>query len=96
VSPEFAEWWPRYDILPRSEGRNDYDHPLAGRMVVEHTTFSVVDNPELGLVVFLAATASNSIAKMKKIVAASRKRSPSPGIHRRSKPRKHRRWSRSL
>ncbi len=73
VSPEFAEWWPRHDILPMTEGRKDYDHPLAGRMIVEHTTFSVSDNPELRLVVFLAAAASNSIAKMKKIVAAFRK-----------------------
>jgi transcriptional regulator with XRE-family HTH domain len=73
VSPEFAEWWPRHDILPMTEGRKAYDHPLAGRMIVEHTTFSVSDNPELRLVVFLAAAASNSIAKMKKIVAAFRK-----------------------
>ena len=73
VSPEFAQWWPRHDILPMTEGRKAYDHPLAGRMIVEHTTFSVSDNPELRLVVFLAATASNSIAKMKKIVAAFRK-----------------------
>jgi len=73
VSPEFAQWWPRHDILPMTEGRNDYDHPLAGRMIVEHTTFSVSDNPELRLVVFLATAASNSIAKMKKIVAAFRK-----------------------
>jgi transcriptional regulator with XRE-family HTH domain len=72
VSPEFAEWWPRHDILPRSEGRYAYDHPLAGRMVVEHTTFSVVDNPELGLVVFLAAGASNSIVKMQRVVAGFR------------------------
>jgi transcriptional regulator with XRE-family HTH domain len=89
VSPEFAEWWPRHDILPRSEGRNVYDHPLVGRMVVEHTTFSVVDNPELGLVVFLAAAASNSIAKMKKLVAAFRHGSPSSGIHHPSKPSQH-------
>ena len=94
VSPEFAEWWPRHDILPRTEGRNAYDHPLAGRMVVEHTTFSVVDNPELRLVVFLAAAASNSIAKMKKIVASFHSGSPSSGIHRRSKPRKKLRLSR--
>jgi transcriptional regulator with XRE-family HTH domain len=73
VSPEFAEWWPRHDILPMTEGRNAYDHPQAGRMIVEHTTFSVSDNPELRLVVFLAAAASNSIAKMKKIVATFRK-----------------------
>ena len=94
VSPEFAEWWPRHDILPRSEGRYAYDHPLAGRMVVEHTTFSVVDNPELGLVVFLAAAAFNSIAKMEKIVANFHNGSPSSGIHRRSKPRKKLRLSR--
>src|SRR5260370_33112423 len=53
VSPEFAEWWPRHDILPMTEGRNDYDHPLAGRMIVEHATFSVGDNPEMRLAVFL-------------------------------------------
>jgi transcriptional regulator with XRE-family HTH domain len=73
VSPEFAQWWPRHDILPMTEGRRNYDHPLAGPMIVEHTSFSVSDNPELRLVVFLAAAASNSIAKMKKIVAAFRK-----------------------
>jgi transcriptional regulator with XRE-family HTH domain len=73
VSPEFAEWWPRHDILPMTEGRKDYDHPQVGRMIVEHTTFSVIDNPELRLIVFLAAAPSNSIAKMKKIVAAFRK-----------------------
>jgi hypothetical protein len=72
VSPEFAEWWPRHDILPMTEGRKDYDHPLAGRMIVEHTTFLVSDNPELRLVVFLAAAASNSIAKMEKVVAGLR------------------------
>jgi len=42
-------------------------------MIVEHTMVSVSDNPELRLVVFLATAASNSIAKMKKIVAAFRK-----------------------
>jgi len=56
VSPEFAQWWPRHDILPMTEGRKDYDHPLAGRMIVEHTTLSVSDNPELRLVVFLSGS----------------------------------------
>ena len=73
VSPEFAEWWPRHDILPMTEGRNAYDHLQVGRMIVEHTTFSVIDNPELRLIVFLATAASDSIAKMKKIAATFRK-----------------------
>jgi transcriptional regulator with XRE-family HTH domain len=80
VSPEFAEWWPRHDILPITEGRNHYDHPVVGRMIVEHATFSVADSPELRLVVFLAAAASNSIAKMKKIVASFRNGSPSSTV----------------
>jgi hypothetical protein len=42
-------------------------------VLVEHTAFSVSDNPELRRVLFRAAGASNSIAKMKKIVAAFRK-----------------------
>ncbi len=96
VSPEFAQWWPRHDILPMTESRYDYDHPQAGRMVVEGITFSVVDNPELRLIVFLAAAACNSIAKMKKIVATFRNSSPSSGVHRPNKPRKHLRRSKTL
>jgi transcriptional regulator with XRE-family HTH domain len=91
VSPEFAEWWPRHDILPITEGRNEYDHPVAGGMIVEHTTFSVSDNPEVRLVVFLAAAGSNSIAKMQKVVAGFRRgaSSASSGVHRPNGQRKH-------
>ena len=87
VSPDFAEWWPRHDIRPMTEGRYDYDHPIGGRMIVETTTFAVVDNPDLRLVVFLAAAASNSIAKMRKIVTAFRHSTSSPHarVHRPNK-----------
>jgi transcriptional regulator with XRE-family HTH domain len=96
VSPEFAEWWPRHDILPMTEGRNDYDHPVAGRMIVEHTMFSVSDNPELRLVVFLAA-GSSSIFKMQKAVAGIRSgSSPLSGVRRPNRPRKSLRQSRTL
>ena len=72
VSPEFVEWWPRHDIRQMSEGRRDYDHPLGGRMIVEHATFLVGDNPELRLFVLLPAAESNSIAKMRKVVTGFR------------------------
>jgi transcriptional regulator with XRE-family HTH domain len=78
VSPEFAQWWPRHDIRPMSEGRRDYDHPLAGRMIVENTTLLVSDNPQQRLAVFLAADARNSIAKMRKLVAAFQNSAPLP------------------
>src|SRR5580700_478202 len=64
VSPEFAQWWPRHDVLPMSEGCAQYNHPLVGRMVVDHMTFSVVDNPELRVIALLPE--ASSIKKMPK------------------------------
>ena len=88
-SPEFAEWWPRHDIRPISEGRRDYNHPVGGRMVVEHTTLLMGDNPELRLLVFLAAAESNSVAKMRKVIARFRGSVSAPysGRQRPNKPR---------
>jgi len=71
VSPEFAQWWPRHDILPLTEGCLQYRHPLVGRILAEHMTFSVADNPEVRLVVFVPATEANSISKMRKVIGAS-------------------------
>jgi transcriptional regulator with XRE-family HTH domain len=70
VSPEFAQWWPRHDVLPMSEGCAQYNHPLVGRMVVDHMTFSVVDNPELRVVAWLPE--ASSMKKMRRIIAACR------------------------
>src|ERR1700735_2181302 len=47
VSPEFAEWWPRHDILPMTEGRNAYDHRQVGRMIVEPSPLARCTNPAL-------------------------------------------------
>ena len=89
VSPEFAEWWPRHDIQQMSEGRRDYLHPVGGRMILEHATFLVGDNPELRLFVLLPAEEFNSIGKMQKVLAGFRgsASSSASGAHSRSKPR---------
>ncbi len=68
VSPEFAQWWPRHDVLPMSEGCAQYNHPLVGRMVVDHMTFSVVDNPGLRVIALLPE--ASSMKKMRKVIAA--------------------------
>ena len=70
ASPEFAEWWPRHDILPLTEGSVQFSHPLAGRMLVEHMAFSVVDNPELRVFALLPMAEANSINKMRKVIEA--------------------------
>jgi transcriptional regulator with XRE-family HTH domain len=63
VSPEFALWWPRHDVRPQSEGRKQYNHALTGRMLAEHFTFSMTDNPELRLTIFAPVAEEDSVAK---------------------------------
>jgi transcriptional regulator with XRE-family HTH domain len=70
VSPEFAQWWPRHDILPLTEGASQYSHPLAGRILAEHMMFSLTDNPEVRVVVFLPTPEANSLAKVRKVIAS--------------------------
>jgi hypothetical protein len=55
VSPEFARWWPRFDVLPSIEGRKRYNYSVAGLIVAEHFTFSMTDNPDLRITVFSPA-----------------------------------------
>ena len=88
MSPEFAQWWPRHDIRPMSEGRREYHHPVGGQMVVEHATFLMGDNPELRLLVFLPAAESNSFAKMRKVIGGFRGGASlrSPNLKRPDKP----------
>jgi transcriptional regulator with XRE-family HTH domain len=69
VSPEFARWWPRFDVLPQSEGRKQYNHEVAGLIVAEHFTFSMTDNPELRITVF-SPVDNKSSAGMRQAVAA--------------------------
>ena len=70
VSPEFAQWWPRHDILPMTEGCSQYRHPLVRRIFAERMMFSLADNPEVRVVVFLPAAEANSISKMRKVIGA--------------------------
>jgi MmyB-like transcription regulator ligand binding domain len=72
ISPEFAQWWPRHDILPLTERSVEYSHPLAGRMLVDAITLSVGDNPEMRVIFFLPVAEANSIGKMRKVIMGFR------------------------
>lgn len=90
VSPEFAQWWPRHDVRPQSEGRKQYAHPVAGRIHAEHITFSMTDNPELRLTLFTPVAEADSIVRFRRLVdsfempAGSRPTSASPADKRAS------------
>src|SRR5215469_3474186 len=68
VSAEFAEWWPRHDVLPQSEGLKRYNHPLVGRLQLQHVSFSVMDDPELTLTILAPARSADSRTKLRQII----------------------------
>ncbi len=85
VSVEFAEWWPRHDVLPVSEGLKRYNHPLVGRLQLQHVSFSVMDNQELTLTLMAPARTADSRIKLQQIIKhfkssqAAGRRAPTPG-----------------
>jgi hypothetical protein len=68
VSAEFSEWWPRHDVLPQNEGLKRYNHPLVGRLQLQHVSFSVMDDPELTLTIMAPARTNDSRTKLQHII----------------------------
>lgn len=50
LSPEFRQWWHQHDIKGRTEGLKEYEHPIAGKLVFEFTSF-LIEGTDLRLVV---------------------------------------------
>lgn len=69
ISPEFREWWPRYDIMGTPIGKKTIRHPRAGAMIMEHITFRVYDAPELKLTVYRPLGENDSVQKMSQLLA---------------------------
>jgi MmyB-like transcription regulator ligand binding domain len=68
ISSEFAQWWPRHDVHPQVEGLKRYNHPLVGRLQLQHVSFSVMDDPELMLTIMAPAQTSDSPAKLQQLI----------------------------
>jgi transcriptional regulator with XRE-family HTH domain len=82
VSVEFAEWWPRHDVLPLSEGLKRYNHPLVGRLQLQHVSFSLMDDPDLTLTIMAPARTADSRAKLRQIIEHYRlSHAPAPNPH---------------
>ena len=69
ASPEFRAWWPRHDVLGSMEGRVDFDHPEAGRLLLQYTVFQVYDAPELKLVVYTPLPQTGSAQRIERLIA---------------------------
>ncbi|MBR8157787.1 helix-turn-helix domain-containing protein [Burkholderia cenocepacia] len=69
TSAEFDAMWRNHDIRTHEETTKEIRHPRAGRIALEHSTFSVTGRPDLSLVIFTPATPSDR-ARIRELVAA--------------------------
>ncbi|MBN3565830.1 helix-turn-helix transcriptional regulator [Burkholderia cenocepacia] len=69
TSAEFDAMWRNHDIHTHEETTKEIRHPRAGRIALEHSTFSVTGRPDLSLVIFTPATPADR-ARIRELVAA--------------------------
>ncbi|MDN7453977.1 helix-turn-helix transcriptional regulator [Burkholderia cenocepacia] len=72
TSAEFDAMWRDHDIRTHEEATKEIRHPRAGRIALEHSTFSVTGRPDLSLVIFTPATPADR-ARIRELVAAREK-----------------------
>jgi len=71
LSPEFARWWPMREVAAPLAGRKRLDHPTAGRMEFEYSSFHVGDQPDMKLIVFTPLEADGTTNKLLRLLAES-------------------------
>jgi transcriptional regulator with XRE-family HTH domain len=70
ASLEFRLWWKEHDILSRTDGQKEIDHPLVGRLALNYVVFKVADNPNLEVVMYLPLPESDTALKLRRLLTA--------------------------
>lgn len=68
LSPEFAEWWPRREVARPLTGHKRIDHPVAGRLLFEYSSYGVGDAPNMKLVVFTPLADDGTPGKLDRLL----------------------------
>ncbi|MEZ2220280.1 helix-turn-helix transcriptional regulator [Rhizobium sp. RCC_161_2] len=71
ASPEFRAWWPRQDVLRPLAGHKRLRHPLGGLMNFEYTALTVIDRPDMKLVVYTPLEEDGTSEKLRALLGRS-------------------------
>ena len=69
-SPDFRRLWARHDVKGNADGLKDFQHPTAGRMIMEHLILRVPDAPHLRIIVYNALPDWDTPEKLRRLLAA--------------------------
>ncbi len=64
VSPEFREWWPRYDVQGCNTCQARLNHPLVGLLSTQATSFQLAGHPGLQMIVDTPVSGTDTQAKL--------------------------------
>lgn len=70
ASQEFRLWWLRHTVQGSSEGEKFLEHPLCGKLALEHHTFQINETPTLRLVVYTPLVEENTFQKIEQLLDA--------------------------
>lgn len=68
VSPEFHTWWPRQDVLERSDGNKVFEHPHVGTLYFEHTTLQASTDSDLKIMIFRPRPETDTADKVRQLL----------------------------
>ena len=70
ISPEFRELWPRQDVLRSLGSHKRIKHPIAGRMNFEYTSFAVMGQADMKLIVYTPLATDRTAEKLDALLMA--------------------------
>lgn len=69
ASEQFADWWDRRDVAFFASRERAFDHPVVGRLVVEHHKLALADDPRFHVVVYTPVAGTGTPARLARLVA---------------------------
>lgn len=70
ISPEFQQLWSRHDVLRRTEGVKELNHPTVGQLILEGITFQVNNVPDIRIDMYTPVPKSETTNKLQKLVSS--------------------------
>jgi hypothetical protein len=58
LSAEFAAWWPVQDVISKSGGKREFNHPRVGYLMLEQTTFRLSGAADIKLILHVPTAES--------------------------------------